>query len=108
MKPASPEEARLEALLRDAARPLPDDGFSRQVLAALPPRRQGIPWRAIAYGVAGATVLLALGVSLLRREGALTDLVHTLADPMFAGAAVATMFSLIVAFWADLRERLSL
>jgi hypothetical protein len=108
MNPASPEDARLEALLRDAARPLPDDGFSRQVLAALPPRRQEKPWRAIAYGVAGAMLLLALGSSLLPNEGTLTGLVHTLADPMFAGAVIATMFSLLVAFWAELRERLSL
>jgi len=41
MEPANltpSEEARLDTLLRQAQPPLPDDGFSRRVLAALPPR----------------------------------------------------------------------
>jgi DNA-binding transcriptional LysR family regulator len=76
MNPASPEDARLEALLRDAAPPLPDEGFSRQVLAALPPRRRQTPWRTIAYGVAGATALVMLGLALLPVDQTRGDLVR--------------------------------
>ncbi|HUR57274.1 MAG TPA: DUF5056 domain-containing protein [Opitutaceae bacterium] len=109
MTPDSPEDARLEALLRGAAQPLADAGFSRHVLRALPPpRRKEKPWRAIAYLVAGAAVAIALFISLPPRDGTLIDLVHTLADPMFAGAVMATVFSLLVVFRAELRARLSL
>jgi hypothetical protein len=106
MNPQPSDDAGLEALLRVAAPALRDDGFSRQLLATLPPRRKEKSWRTLAYGLAAAGVLLALGVLLVRREGTLTDLVRTVADPMFAGAVLAMAFSLLVAFRAELRERL--
>ena len=61
------EEDRLDAWLRsDAAVPLPDDGFSSRVLAALPPRRARAPagrlWMLPAAGfVAGLALVIARG-----------------------------------------------
>lgn len=63
----NPADEPLELLLREpAAVPLPDDGFSTRVLAALPPPRREclLGWRNwVAVGLA-AVLLLAFGPSL--------------------------------------------
>jgi hypothetical protein len=65
MSPTSPDDSRLEELLRQpAAGDLPDDGFSPRVLAALPPRRGPADrWRVVVQlaGVAGGAGLALRG-----------------------------------------------
>jgi hypothetical protein len=62
MNPLPPDESRLEAVLRQEAPDLPDDGFTLRVMAVLPPRRPAlISRRAVCCAVgAAAGVVLAL------------------------------------------------
>ena len=105
----------LDRLLRDAA-PLPDDGFSQRVLAALPPRRvrdfSGL--RRLVLCLAGAAVGLWLSrnngslpaaPSLAETAGALAGQVARLAANAesiraFFAAEGPTVFSLAVALGA--------
>jgi hypothetical protein len=67
LSPSAPDDERLEAVLRQpTAGPLPDDGFSTQVLAALPPpRREGaLGWRGWLVAGLVACRLLAFGPDL--------------------------------------------
>jgi hypothetical protein len=117
MEPAnlntSPEDARLEALLRRPAAPLPDDSFSTRVLAALPSARpqalpplSSAPWLVSLGGGIVGTVFAIAGVFLWPGVG--SDLAHSidgiarnftvLADPMFLLALAITTFSLWYVF----------
>jgi len=67
LNPNQSGDDRLDEWLRhDAAAPLPDDGFSFRVLAALPPRRAKAPagrmWMLPAAGlVAGLAIVISRG-----------------------------------------------
>jgi hypothetical protein len=57
-----PDDAVLEALLRGGAEPdLPDDGFTRRVLAALPPSRPRIDLRRLILCAIGLAAGAAAG-----------------------------------------------
>jgi hypothetical protein len=61
LNPSTPDDARLEALLRQDRTPLPDDGFSQRVLALLPPRqRRRADWRRLCLYAAGAVAGLVI------------------------------------------------
>jgi hypothetical protein len=53
--PSRPPDDPLDALLREADEYIPDEGFTRRVMAALPPRRRR-EWRRAGI-LAGATLL---------------------------------------------------
>jgi hypothetical protein len=114
---ASSDDARLEALLRRPAAPLLDDGFSRRVLAALPPvtpqslpEFSGAPWVVSLGGGIFGTAFAIVGVFLWPGVG--SDLAHSidgivrnfavLADPLFLLAVAITTVSL----WYVFRQRL--
>jgi hypothetical protein len=82
----SPDHA-LEAILRkNAAAPLPDDGFSARVLAALPPRKKSSTGAYWGYG-AGilATLWVVLGPGrLLEHLGGETDSLSSALMPLLA------------------------
>jgi hypothetical protein len=123
-----PDDARLEAWLRahSAAAPLPDDGFSARVLAALPARTQPAlsanrfaarrtARRRLWLCLLGALAGMALGVTA-NRGASPTDIGHAfgallpplaaafdrLATPSITLAAAATVVSLAVAYWPAL------
>lgn len=112
----APDDEQLEARLRRSAAPLPDDGFSLRVMAALPPRPPAAapptpaPDRArmmvfLTGGVCGAIVALG-GMALKQGSGAvLTDSLRglreslvVLADPRFALALGVALSSLLYVF----------
>ena len=116
--PNAHDDARLEAMLRRVTPALPDDGFSARMLAALPPavESSGSRYRA-AFCVGGALVGLGFalwrGVSLpdlkfgFSQIQALTvNSFSIFADPLFIAALGLTLLSLLVAFQAQLRDRL--
>lgn len=109
MNPAAPEDAEIEARLRQPCAPLSDDGFTARVLAALPPRsaapRQS-PWRAVILiagliaGVAVAAFRIGswakLGQEWAPLRDALAQLAAPLADPPAAlGLALAGASALL-------------
>lgn len=125
LNPPPPEDARLEAWLRThgAAAPLPDDGFSARVLAALPPpapavapagllaaRRRAAHRRAwlclvgaalgCALSFSGGTADLVRGADALR--SALAAAGEQLATPSLGLAVAVTSVSLIVGYWPEL------
>ena len=73
LSPDSSDDARVDEWLRsDASTPLPDDGFSSRVLAALPPRRAREPSRRLwILPALGAAVGLLL---IVARGGASPDI----------------------------------
>ncbi len=114
------DDARLEALLRRAAPELSDHGFSARVLAALPAVTEShtpaLSRRLVVCIVgagAGCGLVLWRGVSGTELESgadrlgdALVNLGPSLADPLFTAALGVTLFSLVVAFRAELRHKL--
>jgi len=57
LTPPDPTDDPLEALLRAAPPPIPDDGFTARVCAALPPREVPVPLRVRCLVLAGAALL---------------------------------------------------
>lgn len=123
---SAPDDTQLEALLRQRAAPLPDDGFSMRVVAALPPRNATTPTSApakdpqrtrmfvfFAGGVCGAAVAV-LGLTLKQGSGA--DLIETVtalqqnlavfADTRVALALGVAAVSLLYVFWPLGRKRI--
>ena len=112
------DDRRIEALLRDAVTPLPDDGFSARVMAALPgAEKQPATRRRLAFCLAGAMCGCAFalwrGVSVPELEAAysrfapsLMNAASPLADPVLATALMVAALSLLFAFRAELRDRL--
>jgi hypothetical protein len=122
---SSPDDDRLDAWLRTsgAAAPLPDDGFTSRVLAALPPpspaltpagllaaRRRAAHRRAwfcligaalgCAVSFSGGTAGLVQGVDALLP--ALAAAGRMLATPSLGLAAAVTAASLLVSYWPEL------
>ncbi len=61
LNPPLPDDSRLEAPLRQPAPAMPDDGFSRRVLAALPGRKPARrPGLRLVFCTAGAVVGLII------------------------------------------------
>ena len=118
MNSPDPEDSRLTGLLLPP--PLPDDGFSARVLAALPapvPSSRVSPrlWCCLGGTVAGLAVAWSGAGSwsdLLggwtRVECSVTALLAPLADPMLAVAAVAAALSLLFAFKSGPDRRASI
>ena len=117
LKNDPPADAQLEAWLRSgaASAPLPDDGFTRRVLAALPPPRATS--HRLMFCLAGASVGAA--VALLNGRdwpGFATGFatgVQSLAtafgplDDLRVGCAlVLALASVLFAFWRETRQRL--
>ena len=116
--PDANDDAHLEALLRRAATPVPDDGFSMRVLAALPPAAEpSALWSRAVFCLAGAAVgggfaywegasWPGLRADFAQARTAFANVSPTLADPLFAAAVTVTLLSLLVAFRHELRDRL--
>ncbi len=117
MKPSSPDDTPVEAWLRSSASlpPLPDDGFSHRVLAALPPpaRRRANRLRLVlclAGALAGVALVLQHSPDfpdifhrLEQLDPVLNQATSQLADPAFAIALGVTAASLLFVFWRDIR-----
>ena len=105
-------------MLRRAAPPLPDDGFSARVVTALPTTPQPAPtWPRTVFCVGGALLgvgfafwqgvrLPDLKLGLVQFEGLAASSIQFFGDPLFAAAIVLTLASLLVAFRAELRDKL--
>jgi hypothetical protein len=117
LKANRPDDAELEAWLRDSASlpALSDSGFSHRVLAALPsPQRSHFPSRlfvCLAGALAGVVVavwpVLAAGNPLDRLpalDTALLAALRNFAHPATGLAIATTVASLLFAFWSDLRR----
>lgn len=120
---SSADDSRLEACLRasSATPPLPDDGFTARVLAALPPaasawreeRRRSLRrrwWFCLGGAMLGGAVSLgAGGTDLGRTASALlppfATVARQLATPSLGLAVAAIAVSLVVAFWPELARR---
>lgn len=116
----SAEDAALESLLRRRSEPLPDDGFSARVMAALPERRAVAPrnrrliW-CLVGGAAGLITALvggpwwhSLGGTLGQIDGAIGEIVRGFSDPLIMGALCVVAVSLVYVYWSELRQRLML
>jgi hypothetical protein len=118
MEPAdlnsSPErdDARLEAWLRQPTAPLPDDGFSQRVLAALPPSAPAtvsvfvpaparLNWRRLAVCTTGAIIggIVAYSgkASFVLPSAALDSTVTALGDPTTLAALAITVAAVLYA-----------
>jgi len=118
---ADDEDAALRAIARADAPELADEGFSRRVLAALPPPRfaradRPARWAWIAYvggGLAGAVFALTIIANQVDLEpagrqlgNAALALGSALTDPWLGGALSVTVLALaIAAFSASPRRR---
>jgi hypothetical protein len=113
LKANRPDDAQLEAWLRTSASlpSLPDEGFTRDVLAALPPPVQTrVTARALAC-LAGALVGIGIAVfqfqqtsDLPRFDEALLASLERLSQPTVGLAVGVTLLSLAYVFWSELRS----
>jgi hypothetical protein len=112
------EEARLDALLRQRVPQLLDDGFTRRVLAALPPPVSAHPFihRAVfctVGAVIGLTIALAASTSgtLTNFPGAnelgqtFNNVFDLLSMPTVALALAVAVGSLMATLWSDVWVR---
>lgn len=120
--PTSPDDAPLETWLRTHAAlpPLPDAGFSRRVLTALPvpSRRARISPRLFVIGVAAmAGIAFALcpllagapiELHLLAPDPEAAAALAQLTDPKLHAGLGVTVLTLTFVFWSDLRRRVGL
>jgi hypothetical protein len=122
LKSTPPDDAPFEAWLRASAAlpPLPDDGFSRRVLSALPapagrspvsPRLLSILLgAALGAALAAYKAFTAAPVEFVLpvpSPGA-TDALAQLADPKLHVALGVTVLTLAFVFWRDVRRRVGL
>jgi hypothetical protein len=121
VKPTPPDDTQLESWLRtNSSLPsLPDDGFSRRVLAALPassPSRLTPRLLAIAIGAASGIAFAAfkfstaapVDFSLPPLGLEMTEALAHLTDPKLHAALGTTAVTLMFVFWRDLRKRVGL
>lgn len=121
LKNDSPESVQLETWLRSeaAATPLPDDGFSRRVLAALPARTPRLSRQRLWFCLGGALLGVIVTLVGLQRPGSLavdlpalgpvfTQAVSQLATPAVGGALGLAVLSLGFAFRRELRPLVGL
>jgi hypothetical protein len=106
-------DAHLEALLREPAPAVPDDGFSARVLTALPPPvGTPLPWTrvAICTGLAVTLTMVALilagpvdawAASWSLVESALAPVAAQLLDPKVLIALAVATASVSYAFWSS-------
>lgn len=120
MNSTPPEDERLDALLRSPLPPLPDDGFSHQVVSRLTQPQRGARnssfLRVIVIGsgaLAGLTyVMLATprsgsAIDLTAEIGAaVTQVATPFLDPLVLGALSAALLSLALVFYTEIRHRL--
>jgi hypothetical protein len=116
LNPSLPDDAHLESWLRANATlpPLPDDGMSRRVLAALPPRTRTLSSRLAATLAGTAMGLVVVGLQVFAGgnpldrlpafDAALAESLSQLGSPAAGLAVVATVGSLVFAFWSDLQR----
>jgi hypothetical protein len=120
--PDPQDDARLDAWMRQSPPPLPDDGFSQRVLAALPHPRSsasyasqrtlivvaggllgaGVAWRqlATANDLSGTAVRIQNSVEEIR--SAFVQSGTSLSEPTLSLAITVTVFSLLFAFRRNL------
>jgi hypothetical protein len=121
MNSTPPDDDSFDALLGTLPAPIPDGGFTGRVLAALPSAtsaaaRTSARLRAIFIGTG---TLVGLGSILLGQPGwpafaasttpitaAFARITDPFTDPLVATALVLAAGSLVVAFHAEIRERL--
>lgn len=114
-----PDDAHLDGWLRANAAlpPLPDDGFSRRVLTALPaPARRSARLVVIALGavvgIGFAAIKFATGAPVefyLPAVGPeFADTLVQLTDPRLHTALGVTVVTLAFVFWRDLRRRVGI
>lgn len=108
--PSSLDNARLDALLRDSATQLPDDGFSARVVASLPalrPKhrafvRQGFTGVGALAGtliaIYGATRRPAVPVDFFEVSDELNRATQAFFDPRFGLALLVTVACLLFVF----------
>jgi len=115
LKAMQPDDASLEALLRTAGpqAPLPDDGFSRRVIAVLPPPPQS-PRQRLWVCVVGAAAGLLVVVIGVMAQGGLTpaapptlvssspEAVQALATPLALGLAALSIWYAFRHRWQQL------
>lgn len=122
LKSNSPDDTRIEAWLRASseASPLPDDGFSVRVLAALPPpafktqaSRSLRPWLCLAGATVGAILVISSGANRGAEGQAFARLVPSLEsaftpllDPRVLLALGLSALSLALVYWRDVASRL--
>ncbi|MBN1771428.1 MAG: hypothetical protein JXB32_09215 [Deltaproteobacteria bacterium] len=101
------EQDWLERALRAPDPPIPDAGFTRRTLAALPPPRRQVRRRRrvllLAAAVASALALLAAGPALTDSFGQLLDwrAWASCSIPWLALACIATVIGLTVSLATD-------
>jgi hypothetical protein len=108
LKPPSPPDDQIEAWLRTSSQlpPLPDDGFSARVVAALPARRQNRrAWLCVAGAVVGV-VIAALGGAFSTEvftqwQASSAEIGRLLLDPMLFTALVIAALSAFYALKSD-------
>jgi hypothetical protein len=120
LTPPPSDDDQIEAWLRsNAALPaIPDDGFSAQVMTALPPRSTP-PSKATRQWFCTGGALAGIGVALAEMAGSadlppnLATLEHELhrtlaqlATPAAGVAVVVTAASLLFVFWREIRIQL--
>ena len=116
------DDAVLTALLREAEPPLPDNGFSARVLAALPPPPPApfglrvpiltaatiaglvLAWQHITATGGAPAVVAELDARLSQIHAALALSNGSMVDPALTFALAATVGSLLYAFRAELRR----
>jgi hypothetical protein len=90
---ASGDDARLEAFLRQPLPELPDDGFSRRVLAALPERRSPYARNRALACCAGLIVGSAWAWRQIALTGGMTDLTGEFEKAAHATSAAFNHFA---------------
>jgi hypothetical protein len=108
------DEAQLEAWLRQPTAPLPDDGFSNRVLAALPPPTPArARWLRPAFCVAGAIVGAIVGrtsdsgiETWAQIQTALEPLRGALSDPAMLAAVTIAIVAALYALRPNALSRL--
>lgn len=117
--PPHPNDARIEAWLRQPATSLPDDGFSARVVAALPPPAPARVRRSrtatCAVGAAIGTVIAIAGfgssdswvLNWIPMRTAFEPLLAPLSDPVVLSALTVAGLSVLYAFRPNVSGRLA-
>ena len=102
-----PPDDPLEKLLRAASPPVPDDGFTARVTAALPPPRRAAHSRPLAaaigafagigFALSGTASSAAVFADLARLANAFAEVARQFSQPWGALALIAIFFSVMFA-----------
>lgn len=108
----TPDEPALERYLRESRPgPIADEGFSANVLAALPPptrRRSALPTRPLAAALgatAGVIVVLVRGVRFDQLESTLRQFAELSMDPWVRVAILTALATIAVIYAPSFRRK---